>query len=196
MTLGLDRQVFERTCPTLSCWVQRCKLLRVPRAVAAPARILSAGALGFYGTGLCFCLLWSALDPAEDFGQATTASRSAVEAAGLMGCLGLTCLIVMSSLLVLRPVLGKLGMVAASLAAVVGVGYCVNDSFPLSEYLLYFWAWRVATLWCMALGAGLGVASTGRRRGGRFLWIPLAELLLALATLRIVLEPILTEVAK
>lgn len=196
VTLGLDKHVFERMCPTLSCWVQRGKRLRVPPAVAVPARILLAGALGFYGTGLCCGLLWSAIDPAGSFGQATTAARAAIEAGGLMACLGPTCLIAISSLFVLRPVLGRLGMAAASLAALVALGYCVNDSFPLSEYLLYYWPWRVATLWCMLLGAGLGVALTGRRRGARFLWIPVTELLVALATLRIVFDPILSEVAK
>ena len=164
--------------------------------MAVPTRILITAVLGFYGTGLCFGLLSSVVDDLADSNAAWAAPRSAVEAAGVMASLGLTCLIIVSSLLVMRSVLGGSGTVAASLAALVGISYCINESFPLSEYLLYYWTWRVAALWCMALGAGLGVALAGRRRGGRFLWMPLAEMLLSLATLRIVFEPLLTEVVK
>lgn len=114
----------------------------------------------------------------------------------MMVSLGLASMIATSLLLVLRPLLRSSGTIAASAAALVALCFCVNESFPLSEYLLTNWTWRLATLWCMVLGIAVGAILAARFRGARFLWIPAAALLLAIGTLKIVLEPVLYEFAK
>jgi hypothetical protein len=163
------------------------KSMKLPRAVTIPIRVLAATAIGFYGTVTCFDLLASAVEVADGWNDAV----KPVEAAAMMFGLGVTCAVMTSALLVLRPALGRAALVGA--AAAVGALTAMlfsGDTWPLSEWLLFDWQWRIAALWNIALGTGLGAALAGRRSGARFLWIPLCELAAGFVTIWVVLEPV------
>ncbi len=183
----LEIETVERTCPTLSRWAKCVKSMGLPRPVAVPVRILATAAGGFHGTAICFGVLSSTVRVDMASGDAV----HAVEALGMVITIGVTCAVATSTLLVLRAALGAIALVGAA-AATCALAYVLfaGDSWPLSEYLCYSWQWRAATLWCIAVGAGLGAALVGRRRGARSLWIPLYELAAGFVTIWVVLEPV------
>lgn len=95
---------------------------------------------------------------------------------------------VATSLRLLYPILGKLGIAVAVLVSVVLLGLYLWD-FTYSHLIVD--GWWLPAIWAVALGSLIGAVLVGPRQGVKFLWIPVLQVLLAVITLWLGVRPAL-----
>jgi hypothetical protein len=163
----------------------------LPKWISALFKYTVLAVLPAAATVLCFSLLASLVFlTVEQAGMNSTFitwdREGRFASLSLIYCLGVTTSVVTASLCILRDYLSRAGTVLGIVSVLAGLASCINDSYPLAEAFNHLMSWRLIVFWVMILGTLVGYTSVQTKRGARYAWIPLTEMILGLITIWLV----------